>query len=262
MQAIIGQYVDIDTYLHRLHPLTKMIMLIILMMGTLLYTSLFFYIGQLLMLIVLLLVTGLPLKILGKSLWGVRFIFIFIFIFNLIFVRSGEPLLQWSIFAIYPETITITINLVLRLLLLTSFATLLTLTTKPLDLTYALEKALHPLGNLAHILGMILSIALRFIPTLQQEAHKILKAQQSRGATFDSGNIFTRAKHLVSLLIPLFLISFNRAEILAYAMELRGYDPEAVRTRYQILLWSKQDTITTITATIYMLTIITTKFFL
>ena len=256
MNAVLGQYVDLDTFLHRLHPMTKIIALVCFMLVTLLFSNLTLYLVQLAALILLLLVTKMPVSILGKSLWSVRFIFIFISIFNLLFLRDGVAIWQWGFLAIYPGTFIITINLVLRLLLLTSFAALLTLTTKPLDLTYAIEQNLRPLENFAHIIGMILAIALRFIPTLQEEAQKIMKAQQSRGARFDSGNIFSRAKHLVSLLIPLFLISFNRAEVLAMAMELRGYDPDGQRTSFRTLVWQKQDMIVITCMILYTLSAI------
>ena len=262
MSSVLGQYLDIDTPLHRLHPITKMAGLLIMMTVTLLFSTPTLYLVQLGILLGILLITRMPLSILVKSLWSVRFIFFFIFIFNMLFVRAGTPIWQFSIFAIYPQTLVLSFNLVMRLLLLTSYATLLTLTTKPLDLTYAIESLLKPFGNIGHIIGMILSIALRFIPTLQEEAYKIMKAQQSRGANFSSGSLVKRAKHLVSLLIPLFVISFNRAETLAIAMELRGYDPDGVRTRYHVLNWSKYDVLAAIFLIIYIVLAIGGKMYL
>ena len=251
MNATFGQYVDYDSFFHKLHPLTKLYSLFMLITVTLLYANIYFYVGQLIMLCLLLVLGKLPLRIIGKSLWSIRFLFIFLFVFNVIFIREGTPIWQWGILAVYPKTFLVTGNLVLRLLLLTSYATILTMTTKPLDLTNALEKELSFFGNGAHILAMILSIALRFIPTLQGEAYKIMKAQSSRGASFTDGNIFKRMHHLVTLLIPLFVISFSRADTLAVAMELRGYDPNAPRSKYRILTWKRVDTIVLSCVAIY-----------
>lgn len=252
MGTVLGQYLDINTPLHRMNPITKMIGLVIMMTVALMFNTITAYLIQISVLIFILIITRMPLSILGKSLWSVRFIFIFIFIFNMLFLRQGTPIWQFGFLALYPETLIITSNLVLRLLLLTSYATLLTLTTKPLDLTYAIEQMLKPFGNLGHVVGMILSIALRFIPTLQEEAYKIMSAQQSRGATFNSGGIMARSRHLVSLLIPLFIISFARAETLAVAMELRGYNPDGVRTHYHVLTWNKIDVTAFIFLGIYL----------
>ncbi|GBU10924.1 energy-coupling factor transporter transmembrane protein EcfT [Erysipelotrichaceae bacterium] len=261
MHAVIGQYLDLDTFLHRLHPMTKFFGLICVMLVTLLFSDLYIYMIQGVLLVLLLLFVKMPLIIIVKSLWSVKYIFIFIFIFNILFLRIGTPIWQLGWLAIYPETFVKTLQLVFRLLLLTTYAQLLTLTTKPLDLTYAIEKELSPLGNIAHIIGMILAIALRFIPTLQDEASKILRAQQSRGARFDSGPLIKRATHLISLLIPLFLISFNRAETLAIAMELRGYDPDGVRTHFTELKKEQRDKIVVFILICYVLLAVIYKIF-
>jgi ABC-type cobalt transport system, permease component CbiQ and related transporters len=262
MNVVIGQYADIDTFLHKLHPMTKLLGVFILISITLLFASLPLYLLQIAILVVFLLLVRLPLTIMLKSLWSAKFLFIFIFIFNMIFVREGTPIWQWGILAVYPRTIIITVQLVLRLLLLTSYATILTLTTKPLDLTYAIEDRLGFLGIYAHIFGMILSIALRFIPTLQEETDKIMKAQKSRGATFDEGKLFKRIQHIVALLIPLFIVAFNRAEVLSTAMEIRGYNPEATRTRYHVLEWQQKDNIICLFLCCYLIGAILIKIFI
>lgn len=246
MNAVLGQYAELDTFFHKLHPLTKLMGLFVLILITLLYSNIYFYLAQIALLCLVLLLAKLPLKIIAKGLWSVRHLFIFLFIFNVIFLRDGEPIWQWGIFALYPKTLLVTVNLIMRLLLLTSYATILTLSTKPLDLTTAIEEKLSFLGDFAHVLGMILSLALRFIPTLQDEAYKIMKAQTSRGADFAGGSIMKRAKHIISLLIPLFVISFNRADTLAVAMELRGYDPNEKRTKFRNLSWQRVDAIISI----------------
>jgi len=261
MNAVLGQYADLDTFFHKLHPLSKLLAMLILIVVTLVYANIYFYLIQFVALCLILLIAKLPLKIIFRSLWSVRYLFLFLFFFNVLFLRDGEAIWQWGWLAIYPKTLVVTINLVMRLLLLTSYATILTLTTKPLDLTNALEDKLSFLGNNAHILGMILAIALRFIPTLQGEAYKIMKAQTSRGASFSQGNIFKRAKHIISLLIPLFIISFSRADTLAIAMELRGYDPNQPRTKLYNVVWQKKDTIVFFVSLIYGGILIFAKFY-
>lgn len=246
MNTVLGRYLNIDTFLHRLHPTAKLIALFVLMTITLMFQSITAYLIQIAVLILILIASRMPLSVLWKSLWSIRYLFLFILIFNVLFIRMGTPIFEWGFIKVYSETLTFSIGLVLRLLLLTSYASLLMLTTKPLDLTYAIELMLSRFGNIGHIVGMILSIALRFIPTLQEEAYKIMKAQQSRGANFSSGSLLKRSKHFVSLLIPLFVISFSRAETLAIAMELRGYDPDGTRTRYHILHWENKDTLVTV----------------
>lgn len=261
MNSVIGQYVDLDTFVHRLHPMTKLLSLICLIAVTLMFSDFYIYLVQFILLLGFLKLAKLPLRIIARSLWGVRFLFLFIFIFNVIFIQEGALLWQWSFIKVYSQTLTLSVNLVSRLLLLTSYAMILTLSTKPLDLTYALEQKLQRFGSIAHILAMILAIALRFIPTLQEEAHKIIKAQKARGASFEEGSIIQRAKHLVSLLIPLFIISFNRAEVLAVAMELRGYDPNEKRTQYHVLLWQQRDRIVSLCIVTYALLVISIGIF-
>lgn len=261
MNIMFGQYLNVDTFLHKLHPLTKLFGLVVFIMVTFLANSFYLYLFQFALLCIILLLTKMPFKILGWSLWNVRYLFLFLFLFNLLFIRAGEPLWYWGVFAVYPQSLLLTINLVLRLLLLTSYAMLFTFTTKPLDLSIALEERFAFLGNNAHILGMILAIALRFIPTLQEEATKIMKAQMARGATFTQGSLFHRAKHLVSLLVPLFIISFGRAETLAVAMELRGYNPNKPRTKFRTLQWALRDTYVMFGICVYGIAVISLKVF-
>lgn len=136
--------------------------------------------------------------------------------------------------------------IVLRLILIVSFSSLLTFTTKPTDLTLAIERVLRPLKVIkvpVSEIAIMISIALRFIPTLLEETQKILKAQTSRGADFSEGNIKEKIVQIISLLVPMFIISFKRAEELAYAMEARGFVPGQKRTSYRVLKWRMVDTV-------------------
>lgn len=241
MNVLIGQYLDLPTVFHRMHPMTKLVLLIVSMTLVLMYNNIYLYGLEIIGLFLVLYLTKIPLKIIFKNLQQIRYLLLFIFVFYFLFAREGILIWQFGFIQIYDQTLIFILMLIMRLSLLMILAILLTLTTKPLDLTFAFEAILRPLGNISHIIAMILSIALRFIPTLQEEAMRIMKAQKSRGADFEGGNLFLRIKHLGSLIIPLFIISFNRAETLAMAMELRGYDPEAKRTRYVTLSFKKVD---------------------
>jgi energy-coupling factor transport system permease protein len=253
MDIMFGQYANIKTTLHKLHPVTKLFGLIIFIIVTFLYSDLFAYVVQLMLLVLLLFWTKVPLRVVGRSLWNIRYLFVFLFIFNLLFIRDGTPLWQWGFIGIYPRALLLSVNLLLRVVLLTTYSVVFTLTTNPLDLSTAISNLFAFLGNGAHIFGMILAIALRFMPTLQSEANKIMKAQRSRGARFVSGTLLQRAKDVVTLLVPLLVIAFTRADTLAVAMELRGYDPNEARSQFRTLRWRRQDTFVCLLLCIYLI---------
>ena len=143
---------------------------------------------------------------------------------------------------IYEEGVRIAVFMALRLIFLIMGTSVLTLTTSPIELTDGIEKLLKPIGKeLAHELAMMMTIALRFIPTLNDETDKIMMAQKARGADFESGGIIKKAKSLIPLLVPLFISSFRRADELAMAMEARGYRGGAGRTRMKQLMFSSKD---------------------
>lgn len=177
---------------------------------------------------------------------GLKPIFIIImltFILNL-FMTGGEPILHWGFLTITREGASRAVFLVIRLMLLIIVSSALTLTTKPISLTDGMEYLLKPLEAFkvpTHELAMMMSIALRFIPTLLEETDKIMKAQMARGADFESGSIFRRAKSLIPILIPLFISAFRIAQDLAMAMEARCYRGGGMRTRLHAMKISKQD---------------------
>ena len=164
-----------------------------------------------------------------------------------IFMIKGTPstlLFQFGFLKIYVEGIRTAIFMALRLIFLVAGTSLLTLTTSPIELTDGIERLLRPIGKeLAHELAMMMTIALRFIPTLMDETDKIMKAQKARGADFESGGVIQKAKSLVPLLVPLFISSFRRADELAMAMEARCYRGGAGRTRMKQLVFTKNDII-------------------
>ena len=240
----IGQYFPGESFVHRLDPRTKLLATIALI--AIVFVSKGFA-GFLLIAAFVLLCcasTGIHLKFLFRGLKPILFIVLFTFVLNLFF-QSGEHILwQWGAVKITAEGLRMASFMAVRLILLVVCSQLLTLTTSPISLTDGLESLFRPLEVLhfpAHEIAMMMSIALRFIPTLMDEADKIMKAQKARGANFETGSILARAKAMVPLLVPLFVGAFRRAEELALAMDARCYRGGAGRTRMKQLKYGVND---------------------
>ena len=172
------------------------------------------------------------------------FMLTFLLIINLLVVREGSILFTIGSFAIYSGAVSQTLYIVVRLALMIMITTILTATTKPLELTLAIEDLLKPFQVIhvpAHEIAMMISIALRFIPTLIEETQRIMKAQASRGVDMENGKLMEKVRAILSLIVPLFVSAFQRAEDLAYAMEARGYIPNRPRSRYKQLKMSGKD---------------------
>lgn len=243
----IGQYIPGDSPVHRADPRVKILltiayMVVIFFIDT--YLSFFMYLLFTLLIIAL---SNLPLRYTIKGLKPILFIVIFTAVVN-IFTTGGKPIYEWSFITITSEGIDAAFKLSLRLILLVMGASLLTLTTTPISLTDGIEKLMEPFKKVkvpVHEIAMMMSIALRFIPTLLDETDKIIKAQTSRGADFDTGSIVQKAKSFIPVLIPLFISAFRRAEELATAMEARCYRGGVGRTRMKQLKISRNDYIIT-----------------
>ncbi len=240
---MLGQFFPGDSILHRLDPRTKIILLLVLMIlifiadGAAAYT--FLTAGTMF----LIFLSKVPPVTVLKSLKPLSWIILFTFAIHLV-SHEGETFAKFFIFNITDEGIKFGVLISLRLILLIIFSSLLTFTTSPVQLTDAMEKILSPLSKFgvpAHELAMMMTIALRFIPTLIEETDKIIKAQKSRGVDFESGNIFRRLKMFVPILVPLFLSSFRRADDLAMAMEARCYRGGEGRTNMKILKFMRKD---------------------
>lgn len=191
------------------------------------------------------LIAKLNLILIFKSLKPMWLMMIFLFIMNCLIVKTGQPYTIWKI-TIYEDAILNTVNVVCRLVLLISISTLFTATTKPLDITIAIEDLFSFLKVFhcnVHILSITISIALRFIPTILEETYRIMKAQASRGVDMVHGKLKEKFVAVTALIIPLILSAFSRSEELANAMEARNYDPYGKRTRYRLLKWQGKDTI-------------------
>lgn len=239
----LGQYFPGNSILHRLDPRTKLLFTLFFIISIFLCKFVVSY-GLLVVLVLLLIaVSRIQAKAFLKGLKPVLFIVVFTAILNL-FYTSGTVLWQFGIFKITQEGIWKAIFMMLRILLLIACTLLLTYTTSPILLTDGLERLLRPLkkvGFPVHELSMMMSIALRFIPTLIQETDKIISAQKARGADFDSGNLIQKAKALIPILVPLFISSFRRAEELATAMECRCYHGDEGRTSLRQLSFHVRD---------------------
>ncbi|MEG1863489.1 MAG: energy-coupling factor transporter transmembrane component T [Oscillospiraceae bacterium] len=210
-------------------------------------------------------ISNIPLKMLAKSLKPIIPLVFFTVILNLFFISgTGEPLLSlWKI-KIYKEGIMFCLVMVARIIFLISGTSLLTYTTSPISLTDGLEQIMKPLNVVhfpSHEMAMMMTIALRFIPTLIEETDKIMSAQKSRGAMLDSGSFMERIKALVPILIPLFISAFRRADELATAMECRCYRGGEGRTRLKQLKITKNDVFSTIFCVIFFAIIYSTRFY-
>ena len=239
----LGQYFPGNSLLHRFDPRSKIIFTVLFIAAIFLCKGLVSYGITLLILIMMICISKVQPRVFLKGMKPVVFIVVCTAILNL-FYTSGTVLWSWGILKITEEGIWKAGFMVLRILMLIACTLLLTYTTSPILLTDGLEKLLRPLKKLhfpVHELSMMMSIALRFIPTLIQETDKIISAQKARGADFDSGNLIQKAKALIPILIPLFISSFRRAEELAIAMECRCYHGDEGRTSLRQLRYAGRD---------------------
>lgn len=258
----IGQYYPVDSHIHRLDPRVKILATFGYIISLFLVKHLPDYVYILLFLGGTILLSKVPFKYMIKGLKPLFLIIMLTFSIN-IFMTKGEVLYQIGPLDITREGISQAIFMATRLILLIIGTSLLTLTTSPIQLTDGIEKLLNPfrkIGVPAHELAMMMTIALRFIPTLLEETDKIMKAQMARGADFESGNILKRAKSLVPLLVPLFISAFRRADELAMAMEARCYRGGENRTRMKELSLHKRDFIACMVTFIVFVVILVNRF--
>ncbi len=240
----LGKYIPNDTFFHRLDPRCKIILLFSFMITIFIQLGIVGYIVLGLVTLVCFILSKIKIITIIKSLKPMWFMVVFIFIVNLLVVKDGTPWRIWKI-TIYSEAVFSTLRVAYRLILLISTSTIFTATTKPLDITIAIEDLFGFLKKVVniHILSMVISIALRFIPTILDETYRIMRAQASRGVDFVHGKLKEKAVAITSLIIPLFISAFSRSADLADAMEARSYNPYAKRTRYRKLKWHFKDTI-------------------
>lgn len=230
----LGQFFPGKTAVHKLDARMKLILTVVFIVALFLVSNYFGYLVILALIGLTLAISRIPVKMLFKSLKPLIFIIIFTALLNLFYGTGDHVLFEYGFLRITAEGIRSAIMMSLRIIFLIAGTSLLTYTTSPIMLTDAIERLLSPLKKLhapVHELAMMMTIALRFIPTLVEETDKIMSAQKARGADFESGNLLSRVRALVPILVPLFVSAFRRADELATAMECRCYHGGENRTR-------------------------------
>ena len=239
-----GQYYPKNSFVHNMDARIKLVLCLLFMVGIFFVQS---YVGFALVtvfLMVVILASKVPLKSILKSVKGIVVLLILTAMLNIFFTKSGNVLVSWWIFTITDEGLIYASKMLLRLVYLVIGSSVLTLTTTPVDLTHAIERLLAPLKVIkfpVHDLALIMSLTLSFIPSLIDETDRIIRAQKARGADFDTGNLFQRAKAFVPILIPLLVGGFRRAEELANAMNSRCYEGATNRTQMRVMKLSWRD---------------------
>lgn len=271
MSNVFGKYTPYNTIIHRLDPRIKFFALIALMVMCFLpygnYANRFIVLGVLALIIIGIMVLAKinPLNIFSslKSLWVMMIFLLIIFVFvqQGVDVESLHPMIIFpNGYTIYWEGLFQTLHVFLRLILMICLTLVLTSTTTPMDITYALDWYLYPLKLIkfpTQIVTMIISLALRFIPTLLDESQRIMKAQKSRGVDYNRGFLSKKIKSITTLIIPLLVSCFSRSVELSLAMDARGYDPYGTRTSYKILKFEVRDLISLIITLLIMALFIT-----
>lgn len=243
---IFGRFIPGDSFIHRLDARAKLIFVFFFIAIVFIANNWITYGILLVFVFFIIRMSKIRLYFLINGLKPVVILIIFTFLLHLIFTREGTILFEWKFIKIYEEGLRQGIFISIRFFVLVILTSILTLTTTPISITDALETLLGPLKKWklpVHELALMMSIALRFIPTLMDETDKIMKAQMARGSDMTTGSMKERMNAIVPLLIPLFVSAFKRAEDLATAMEVRGYKGGEGRTRYRKLEWARRDTL-------------------
>ncbi|MCL2198285.1 MAG: energy-coupling factor transporter transmembrane protein EcfT [Defluviitaleaceae bacterium] len=259
----IGQYYPTDSPIHRLDPRVKLVS-VILYITILLFANHFAgYAVAALFIASLITISKIPPTLIFRGLRAIVFILFFAASINLFLTPGENILLQFGFIRITTEGIILALQMICRLILLILGSSLLTLTTSPIQLTDGIESLLKPLKKIrvpSHDIAMMMTIALRFIPTLADELDKIMKAQKARGADFETGGLIKRAQALIPILVPLFISAFKRADELATAMEARCYRGDTNRTKMKEMKLTTLDAYATTIMIIFCLCIIATRF--
>ncbi|MBP1588049.1 MAG: energy-coupling factor transporter transmembrane protein EcfT [Clostridia bacterium] len=262
MRISLGRYIPGKSLFHKADPRSKIIWTIVMMVFILLCTTRWQYLMATVFVMIVFLISGIPLKYILKSLRPVAVLMIITTVFNLVFYKGTTVLFAIGSFNVYREALFLSIKMILRIFMLIVSASLLTYTTTSVAITDGIEYLLRPLAIIkfpAHEIAMMMSIALRFIPMFADETDKIIKAQSSRGAEFDSKNVFKKIKSYVPVLIPLFVGAFKSAEDMSVAMESRCYRGGKGRTKFKVLKFTKYDLILLIITAVFCTGVILMK---
>ena len=244
LDITLGQYYPGNSFIHRLDPRTKILTTLLLIVAVFLANSAMGYGALCAMVLFIIAVSGLPFMLVLKSVKPLLFIIVLTLALHALMGQGEHVLYHWKFIKVTEEGLRLGVQMAMRLILLLMISSILTFTTSPIVLTDGIEALLRPfrvIGVPAHELAMMMTIALRFIPTLMEETDRIIKAQTARGADFDSGNLLVKAKNMLPILVPLFISAFRRADDLAIAMEARCYRGGEGRTRMHQLAYRSGD---------------------
>lgn len=240
-----GQYYPAESLIHRLDPRTKVILAILYIVCSFLCKNIVSFAALALSSVLLVLLSNIPLRSVLRAIRPVIFVMLFTVVLNVFWTKGESPIFSWGILTVYPEGIYSALFMLIRILsLIIGTSIFMTYTTTPIALADAIEQLLAPLKKIkipVHEFSMMMTVALRFIPTLIEETEKIIAAQKARGADFTSGGLVKRAKALIPILIPLVISAFRRADELATAMECRCYRGGEGRTKLHVLHYAPRD---------------------
>lgn len=240
----LGRYMPLNSPIHKMDPRSKIMIMLFVMISIFIPAGIWGYLIIGVFILISLYTSKLSIGYALRAMKPMLVMMVFLMIINVLVLKTGTLLVSIGPLSIYSDAVYQTAYIIVRLMYMIVLTTILTATTKPLDLTLGIEKLLKPfekIGLPAHIIAMMISIALRFIPTLIEETQRIMNAQASRGVDMENGTLKEKMMAILSLIVPLFVSSFDRADQLANAMEARGYNPNAKRTRYKVLKMSALD---------------------
>ena len=243
-KLLLGRYLQGDSFIHRLDPRTKFLATFLFIIIVFLANNWLTYFILAIFTMIALLASKIPMSFFWNGVKPLLWVILFTVVLQMVFTTGGEVYVEWAFIKITSYGVINAIFIFLRFMFIIFISTLMTLTTPPLQIADAMELIMKPLGKIGvpvHEIALMLSIALRFVPTLMDEAQKIMNAQRARGVDFGEGNLFEQMKAIIPILIPLFVSSFNRAEDLATAMEARGYQGGTGRSKYRVLTYGKID---------------------
>ena len=244
LDITLGQYYPGHSFIHRLDPRTKILTTLLLIVAVFLANTAVGYGVLCAMVLFIIAVSGLPFMLVLRSVKPLLFIIVLTLALHALMGQGEHVLYQWKFIKVTEEGLRLGVQMAMRLILLLMISSILTFTTSPIVLTDGIEALLRPfrvIGVPAHELAMMMTIALRFIPTLMEETDRIIKAQTARGADFSGGNLLVKAKNMLPILVPLFISAFRRADDLAIAMEARCYRGGEGRTRMHQLAYRAGD---------------------
>lgn len=259
----IGQYYPAESAIHKMDARLKLMITFVFIVTLFLVNTFVGYLFVIACMGLMIRASKVPFKFMTRGLKSIIIIILFTVVINLFMTQGEHVLLRVGFLKVTMEGVLLAAKMCVRLVLLIVGSSLLTLTTTPIQLTDAIEYILKPfkkIGVPAHEIAMMMTIALRFIPTLLDETDKIMKAQQARGADFDTGNLIQKAKSLIPILVPLFISAFRRAEELAMAMEARCYHGDEHRTRMNVMTMKSSDYRAAVMTVVYTVVIIGLRF--